>query len=135
MAGIASPLLLVAAGGVAGAASYRIAQRTPHLAAMSGLSLVGAAAIYRLADPRGRHGPARTREAAGVGATALVGLTSLFTPPRVSRRILAAGWLAHAGFDAVHHRNSSSHLPDWYPAVCAGFDVAVAALLMRDSRP
>lgn len=132
MAEIARPLFWVAAGGAAGAVSHALAQRTAHPAAMSGLSLVTAAAIYRLADPRGMRGPVRDRELAGVGATTLIGLASLLAPHRAGRRILAAGWLAHAGFDAVHHRNDSSRLPGWYPAMCAGFDVVVAAKLMRD---
>ena len=133
MAGIARPLLLVAAGGVAGAISHRLAQRSSHPAAISGLSLVAAAATYRATDPHGERGSARSREVAGVGVTALVGLASLLAPRRAGTHILAAGWLAHAGFDAVHHRNSSSRLPAWYPAVCAGFDIAVAAQLMRSA--
>ena len=130
---MARPFALAAAGGLAGVVSHRAAQRTPYPTVMSGLSLVVAAATYRLTDPSGEHGPARRREIAGIATTALVGLASLLAPRRASRRILAAGWLAHAGFDAVHHRNSSSHLPDWYPAVCGGFDAVVAGQLIRES--
>jgi hypothetical protein len=130
----ARPLLLIAAGGLAGAVSHRVVQRTAHPVVVSGLSLVAAAVTYPLTDPRGQHGPARQRELAGVGATVLVGVASLLAPRRARHRILATGWVAHAAFDAVHHRNSSSQLPDWYPAVCAGFDVAVASALVMDAR-
>lgn len=43
-----------------------------------------------------------------------------------ARQVAAWGWLAHAAFDLVHEPGDGSLLPDWYPAVCAGFDVGVA---------
>ena len=70
---------------------------------------------------------------AAVGATLALGVASAAVPRGTGRRLLAVGWLSHAAFDAVHHRNSSSLLPDSYPALCAGFDVAVAGMLMQDA--
>lgn len=46
---------------------------------------------------------------------------------------LAAGvfWLAHAVFDLAHDSMvDGAAVPDWYPAVCIGFDVAVGAYLI-----
>jgi hypothetical protein len=128
------PVAAVAGGAFAGAVTHQTVRRAKRPEAVSALFLVGAAATYLLADPRGVSGAARTREVAAVGATVAMGLVSGMVPRRTSRRLLAAGWLSHAAFDAVHRRNDSSHLPGSYPAVCAGFDVAVAGLLMRDSR-
>jgi len=120
-------LVLATVGGLAGDITFRAAQRTGHPAATSAVCLVAAALTYRLADPGAEHGPERTRELLAVGATAVTGIASSLVPPRARHRVLAAGWLSHAVFDMVHHRNSGSLLPRWYPALCAGFDVAVAA--------
>lgn len=128
----AKPLLQVSAGALAGALTHHTVQRAKRSEALSALFLVGAVATYLLADPRGESGPARLREVAAVGVTVAVGLVSAGAPRRTRRRLLAVGWLSHAAFDAVHRRNSSSYLPASYPALCAGFDVAVAGLLMRD---
>jgi hypothetical protein len=39
--------------------------------------------------------------------------------------------VAHAGFDAAFsHDATASRIPSWYPAACAGYDVAFAALLI-----
>lgn len=128
------PLILVPAGALAGALTHQAVQRVSRPEALSAAFLVVAAATYLAADPRGAEGAARRREAAAVGATVVTGLASALVSRRAARRVLAAGWLSHAAFDAVHHRNDSSHLPSWYPAVCAGFDLAVAGLLARDAR-
>ena len=101
---------------------------------MSAASLVVAAATYRVADLRAAAGPERRRELSAVGVTAAVGLASAGVPRETRYKLLAAGWLSHAFFDAAHHRSSTSQLPGWYPAVCAGFDAVVAAQLIRDAR-
>jgi hypothetical protein len=133
MDSLSRTLSLVTAGGVAGAVTHRALQRTDHPAAMSAMCLVGAAVTYRLSDLGAESGPERNRELAAVAATVAAGLASALLPPRVGRQLLAAGWASHAVFDALHHRNSGSNLPDWYPAVCAGFDAAVAAQLVRNA--
>jgi hypothetical protein len=52
--------------------------------------------------------------------------------PAAVRRLVAAGWLAHAVFDNVHDKGPTSRLPEEYPAACAGYDVALAGLLLRE---
>ena len=47
------------------------------------------------------------------------------------RAVIAAGWVAHAAFDHVHHAGPGGRLPKWYPALCAGYDIAFAAMLLR----
>jgi hypothetical protein len=44
---------------------------------------------------------------------------------------LAAGWLAHAGWDTGLHlvAGTPAFVPGWYPAVCMGFDGLVAATI------
>ena len=45
-----------------------------------------------------------------------------------SPAILAAGYLAHGVWDAVHHLGAiSTWLPDWYAPFCLGYDGIVAA--------
>ena len=130
---IARPLALVAAGGLAGAVTHRTVQRTDWPNALWAAFLVLAAVTYRVADLRGSSGPARSRERAAVGATLAAGVASSLVSGKKRRNVLAAGWLSHAVFDAVHHRSSTSQLPGWYPAVCAGFDVAVARALALET--
>jgi len=43
---------------------------------------------------------------------------------------LAVGWAAHVGWDVVlHPLDTAGHAPAWYPPVCIGFDLLVAAYL------
>jgi hypothetical protein len=45
--------------------------------------------------------------------------------------VLAAGYVAHAAWDAVHHpRALSTTVRRWYPPFCMVFDVAVAAFIL-----
>lgn len=47
-------------------------------------------------------------------------------------RLLALGWLLHAGWDAVLHADAPETLvPGWYRWTCLGFDVAAAIHLAR----
>lgn len=40
---------------------------------------------------------------------------------------LALGWAAHSAWDLLlHGQAGAAFVPDWYPAVCAGFDLALA---------
>ena len=40
---------------------------------------------------------------------------------------LALGWAAHSAWDfLLHGQAGAAFAPDWYPAVCAGFDLALA---------
>ncbi len=93
------------------------------------LTLVPVAVIYPAARKSVRgSGAAVARETAGVAAMAAVAAAAARTTrPEV---VTAAGWIAHAGFDAVHGTDDSSRIPGWYPAFCAGYDFAVAADLL-----
>jgi hypothetical protein len=88
-----------------------------------------AAAIY----PVARRGGRGSREGRiEVGALAAY---AAFAAAARDDRVLAAGWASHAVFDAVHHGGDGSLIPGWYPAVCAGYDLAVAGLLIAPARP
>jgi hypothetical protein len=117
---------------IADVAARRRADR--YRLSLHSIGLVGAAAIYpALHSGPGADRAERQREIVGLAAcTALV----VAAPASRSRsRLLAAGWAAHALFDAVHHRSESSLLPDWYPAACAGYDVALAVALAVPASP
>ena len=94
--------------------------------------LVAAAAVYPLAR-LGRAGPpgGPRREWAALGATVGVFVVGWRTPDRVSFPLTAAAWVGHAVFDRVHERGEASLLPRWYPALCAGYDLGMAAMLCR----
>jgi hypothetical protein len=116
-------------GAALGAVAARLSRRSlgPRFDRVSALSLVPVALIYPLARRSFEDRPAVNREVLGVAAMAGVAVAA--RGPRV-RRIAALGWLAHAGFDLVHDRGDGSRLPDWYPAACAGYDAAYAAVLL-----
>ncbi len=117
-----------AAGYGADAATTRLAPRLRGAGAAAGL--VTAAAIYPLARRRLAVDAALTREVAGVAATGAVAVAARRLPATPARRILGIAWAAHAAFDAVHTRSPDSRLPAWYPAMCAGYDIALGARLV-----
>jgi hypothetical protein len=130
--GVTAKDVLAATAGVAGAiATDRAAStrgRRERVVAL-GLGLAGAAAVYPLA----RTGLSDRRAAAGeVVALASYGAAGVLAARRAGtdgHLIAGAGWLLHAVFDLVQGEGEESRLPGWYPALCAGFDVAVAGLL------
>jgi hypothetical protein len=95
--------------------------------------LVTAAAIYPAARAGRDAGAAVVvREAVALAATGAVLVAALARRSSVTaRRAVAAGWLAHAAFDNLHDRGPTSRLPAWYPAACAGYDIAIAGLILR----
>lgn len=111
-------------------ADAAVRSRAPHhRVSLHSIGLVGAAAVYPALHSRaGVDRVGRQREVAGVAVCAVLAAIAA-TDSRRGVRLLAAGWAAHALFDAVHHRSESSLLPDWYPAACAGYDLALAARL------
>jgi hypothetical protein len=66
-----------------------------------------------------------------LGATAGVFVAGRSLSDRVSFPLTAAAWVGHAVFDRVHERGEASSLPRWYPALCAGYDLGMAAMLCR----
>ena len=101
-------------------------QRAMALAA----GLIVAAAIYPLARRERRPGAPLAREIAGlIGSGAILTAAARSTPTQ-ARNLVAAGWAAHAVFDMVHDGGEASKIPSWYPAMCAGYDLAVAGRLV-----
>jgi hypothetical protein len=66
-----------------------------------------------------------------LGATVGAFVAGRHLSDRVSLPLTAAAWVGHAVFDRVHERGEASLLPDWYPALCAGYDLGMAAMLGR----
>ncbi len=69
---------------------------------------------------------AQTAAVLGFGAAALAAVA---VDPAVTRYVLAAGWLAHAAWDVVHHRIGRV-VPRWYAETCLVADVLLAAVLL-----
>lgn len=69
---------------------------------------------------------AETAGVLGFGAVAIAGVAAA---PSAGRFILAAGWLGHAAWDAVHHR-ADRVVPRWYAETCLVSDLIIAAALL-----
>jgi hypothetical protein len=95
----------------------------------SAIGLVVATLVYLLARRRPGLNPP---EAWTVLSACVFAAVSVGCPGRSSRSLLGVGWMSHAVFDLVFgHGSSRWRLPQWYPALCAGFDVAYGARLLR----
>lgn len=44
--------------------------------------------------------------------------------------VLALAWFAHIAWDTLLHSQNTGFVPQWYPAVCVGFDLVVGAYLI-----
>ena len=126
----ARDLLGLAAGAVPGWGFGLLVRRSGRRLELAGTGagLVAAALIYP-ASRRSFGTPGVATEA--WVAVAAGGLTWVAAnlDPAAARRLVACGWAAHALFDMLRGPSSDSRLPAWYPAMCAGFDVALAATL------
>jgi hypothetical protein len=69
---------------------------------------------------------AQTAAVLGFGAIALAAVA---VDPATARSVLAAGWLAHAAWDVVHHRLGRV-VPRWYAETCLVADLTLAATLL-----
>jgi hypothetical protein len=69
---------------------------------------------------------AQTAAALGFGAVAMAAVA---VDPIAARYVLAAGWLAHAGWDVAHHRIGRV-VPRWYAETCLVADLVLAAALL-----
>jgi hypothetical protein len=98
---------------------------------MGAAGLVTAAAVYPAARQHGWVSLASARELASVAAAAGLASRAHGRGGTTARAMIAAGWAAHALFDAKHDAGSGGRLPRWYPALCAGYDLAFAAALLR----
>lgn len=62
----------------------------------------------------------------------LVGYTALAWYGVRRPRLLALGWLLHAGWDAILHAGApETMVPGWYRWACLGFDFVAAIHLVR----
>jgi hypothetical protein len=91
------------------------------------------AAVVYLAwgTARGELGQRRwlTAQTAGVLGFAAVAIAAVAVDLADASRVLAAGWIAHAGWDAVHHHHDRV-VPRWYAEACMVVDLCLAALLL-----
>jgi hypothetical protein len=69
---------------------------------------------------------AQTAAVLGFGAVALAAVA---VDPAAARYLLAAGWLAHATWDVVHHRLGRV-VPRWYAETCLVADLTLATVLL-----
>lgn len=70
-----------------------------------------------------------TLETAGVIGFGAITLLALAMDGQPARYLLAAGWLAHAAWDVVHHR-ADRIVPRWYAEYCAVVDLLLVALIL-----
>ena len=121
-----------AIGALAGVGTDLLAENRPpkHRAMLFAGGLLAAAAIYPLARRNRSMGAPLAREIAGLVASGAILSAAARSTPKQARNVVAAGWAAHAAFDMVHDSGSDSLIPSWYPAMCAGYDLAVAGRLV-----
>jgi hypothetical protein len=118
------------AGAALGLATDAVALALPRQQArlLSGATLAAAGGIYAgfaVADGR--------RSALLVQAGELIGFMALavLAVQRDSPGLLGAGWLAHTAWDALHYGGRGpTRVRSWYPPICIGYDVALAAPLL-----
>ena len=90
------------------------------------LSLVIAALVYVGFTARGAAPSWLALELAGLAVFTLLAWLAL----KISALILALAWAAHAVWDvALHKLLDVAFVPDWYPLVCAGFDLLLAGYI------
>ncbi|GAA1931385.1 DUF6010 family protein [Nocardioides marmoribigeumensis] len=70
-----------------------------------------------------------TLETTGVLCFGALAIAATASDAATARYVLAAGWLAHAAWDAVHHR-ADRVVPRWYAELCMVCDLVVAASLV-----
>lgn len=123
-----------AAGIAASTAALLVFSPLPHSwkVDLSAWSVLLAAVIYfTWGAARGdlahrRFLTAQTAAVLGFGALAVIAAT---IAPEPARYLLAAGWLAHGTWDAVHH-HIGRVVPRYYAEACLACDVVFAAALL-----
>ncbi|HZZ47917.1 MAG TPA: hypothetical protein VFE65_13610 [Pseudonocardia sp.] len=98
------------------------------------LGLGVAAAIYPALRSGEFLGRAGVRELAALGGYSALGVVAVRSGSPTAARVVSGAWASHALFDAAHRTGSRSRIPRWYPALCAGYDLAVAALIWRGAQ-
>jgi hypothetical protein len=98
----------------------------------SAWSVLLAAVIYLTwGTARGDLGDRRllTAQTAAVLGFGAVAMAAVAVAPGTARYVLAAGWLAHATWDVVHHRIGRV-VPRWYAETCLAADLTIATALL-----
>jgi hypothetical protein len=121
-------VLGLAVGAAAAVGVDRVTEQLAPARRMDGaaLGLLTAAGIYPAARRRG-FGTASEKLVLTAAAVVVAAAAAL---PARRAQLLAAGWVAHAGFDALFTPHVESRIPSWYPAVCAGYDLALGVRLL-----
>lgn len=107
----------------------------PHHAQtyVSAWSVLLAAVIYLTwGTARGdlaRRPPLLRAQTIGVLGFGAVAIAAVAAAPSIGRFLLAAGWLGHAIWDAVHHR-ADCVVPRWYAETCLVTDLIIAAAVL-----
>lgn len=70
-----------------------------------------------------------TAQTAGVLAFAGIAIAAVAADLDTARYVLAAGWIAHAAWDLVHHHHDRV-VPRWYAEACMVVDLCLATLLL-----
>lgn len=94
--------------------------------------LVVAAVIYVVWGAfrhRPGHGRWYAAQFAGLVLFGVLNIVALSLDEPGLRYLLAAGWIAHATWDAVHH-HTNRIVPRWYANVCIGLDITLAVILI-----
>lgn len=94
--------------------------------------LVACALVYLVAGllrDEVRRGRLVWVQVAGVIGFGAVAGVALLVDPEVGRYLVAAGWLAHAGWDLAHFR-ADLVVPTWYALACAVVDAFVGVSLV-----
>ena len=124
-----------ATGVIAGLLTNMPRKTGPTRTRSSAVILVVAAVAYPVAGGnRALDDNALRHEVAAVLGTVALAVAAWSLPDRAARAVVAAGWVLHAVFDQTHTQSAGTRLPPWYPAMCAGFDLAMAAVLELHSQ-
>jgi hypothetical protein len=123
-----------ALGAVAAAASFLLVAELPQHAQVwiSAWSVLLAAVVYLTwGTVRGDLGNRRllTAQTAAVLGFGAVAIGAVAVDLDGARCVLAAGWLAHAGWDVAHHRLGRV-VPRWYAETCLVADLTIATALL-----
>jgi hypothetical protein len=123
-----------ALGAVAAVNSFVLIARLPESAQawISAWCVLLAAVIYLTwGTARGDLANRRllTAQTSAVLAFGAIAMAAVAVDPVAGRYVLAAGWLAHAAWDVVHHRVGRV-VPRWYAETCLVADLTIAAALL-----
>lgn len=113
-----------------GELTVRVARRIPaEQVVLHAAGIAVVAAIYPAARRHWRLDRSSAGEVLGVIGYGAASVVAARRPRPQAKRLLAAVWASHALFDLTHGHDENSRLPRWYPAWCAGYDLAVAGHL------